>query len=501
MSTTNKVLTDGLRRPDAYPHVVGDPVRVYQTHISLVFLAGEFAYKIKKPIKTNFLDYSTLELRKHFCQEEVRLDGRYADDLYLGVVSVNRSTEGIKIQGDGEVIEYAVKMRRFPEGAMLSRRIESGKLTTGEMDQLAETVAGIHQKASVGTEGTAVGWPDFLREDVFQIINTLAVNADLEASTALGVLEDWLKDFFQRYSPSIVERVPAGFVRECHGDLHLDNVVHWRGQLVPFDGIEFNDHLRWIDVLSDAAFLAMDLVARDHVELGRWFINAYLERTGDYRSLHLLRLFLVYRSLVRALAASMRVDRADERKHVELAFRFTLREVPQLWITHGVSGSGKSTLSGNVIQRNDAIWLRSDIERKRMFNLLPNERPSSEIADRLYNDDADERTYRRLKDLAGGVLSAGYSVIVDATFLKRANRQSFFNLAKQQDVSFAILDCNTDLQTLRQRVADRARTNNDASDADIQVLERQIANYEPLSENERDHVIQSPELKQSDKHL
>lgn len=497
----NERLIAELRCPDAYPHVVSGPVEVHETHISNVFLAGEFAYKIKRPVKTDFLDYSTIELREHFCHEEVRLDRRYADDLYLGVVPITLSGDSIEIQGSGETIDYAVKMRRFRQGALLSDRLDCGKLTTAEVDQLAATVARFHQQARVGKVGVAAGWPEFLQANAGQIITALASSTNRPASTTLVVVRDWLDNFFLQSFSSINDRVAAGFVRECHGDLHLANVVHWADRLVPFDGVEFNEHLRWIDTLSDAAFLAMDFAARGHLDLSRRFTNAYLERSGDYESLHLLPLFLVYRSLVRALAASMRGDHADEAKHVELAYRFTLHELPQLWITHGFSGSGKTTLSENVVQRHDAIRLRSDVERKRMLGLSPHERPSGVIAERLYCDDSNEQTYQRLHDLAHDVLAAGYSVIVDATFLKHADRQRFQTLAEQQGISFAILDCHGDLQTLRQRVADRADAGDDASDADIQVLEHQIMNDESLSEDERDHVIETPDIVRFAEHL
>jgi hypothetical protein len=368
------------------------------------------------------------------------------------------------------------------------------------VDQLAAAVAGFHQNARIGVEGVAEEWPEYLRENAGQMIKTIASTAGQETSAMLGVVSDWLEDFFQHSFSLIEDRILDGFVRECHGDLHLANVVHWGDRLVPFDGVEFNEHLRWIDILSDAAFLAMDFAARGHVDLSRQFINAYLERTGDYDSLSLLRLFLVYRALVRALTAAMRDDHTDMRAHVELAHRFIHPDVPTLWITHGVSGSGKTTLSENIIQRHDAIRLRSDIERKRMFGLTPHERPSAMLTDRLYCDASSERTYQRLLDLARQVLKAGYSVIVDATFLKRADRQRFGELARQQRVSYAILDCHSDLPTLRKRILDRAEAEDDASDADAQVLENQIATDEPLSEDERAHVVETPDIVQFAEH-
>ncbi|SMP42762.1 hypothetical protein SAMN06265222_101836 [Neorhodopirellula lusitana] len=496
-----KDLIDALQLPNAYPHPVEAPIVVHETHISVVFLAGDFAYKIKKPIQTDFLNYSTLDRRKHFCEEEVRLDGRYADDLYLGVVSVTRDKGLITIQGAGETIEYAVKMRRFPAHALLSERVATGKLTSSEVLLLAKIIADFHHDAVVCKDEIASQWPDFLAKNTEQLLATLRETTEPQTAATLEVLGNWADDFFSQNWQTLTERINSGYIRECHGDLHLANVVYWQGQLVPFDGIEFNDHLRCIDVLSDTAFLAMDLAARGHLDLSRSFLNAYLEQTGDYQSLNLLRLFQCYRSLVRAMAASMRSDAEDAHQHIDLAYRFTLRESPRLWITHGVSGSGKTTLSEAVVQRHDAIRLRSDIERKRLYGLSPTQRPTSELSTSMYGSAANERTYQRLIDLAGGILRAGYSVIVDATFLKKSDRDRFHDLAIQEGVSVAILNCVVDAQTLRQRVTDRAAHGDDASDADLTVLEYQLTHREPLSDAERQHVTEIPNPTQIAEHL
>ncbi|WP_051057975.1 bifunctional aminoglycoside phosphotransferase/ATP-binding protein [Rhodopirellula baltica] len=495
-----KVLTErlvaGLKRPEAYAHPVNDPVVVHETHISFVFLAGEFAYKIKKPVKTEFLDYTTLEKRRHFCEEELRLDRRFSDDLYVAVVPITFADEAVKVQGEGETIEFAVQMNRFPETALLSQQIERGRLTRGKVLQLADSVAVFHQDAVACYSGIALKWPGFLTQNTRQIFETVEADLDDECSRVLDVLRDWTNEFFRENFQRLTNRINGGFIRACHGDLHADNIIDWRGKLRPFDGIEFNDQLRWIDVLSDASFLAMDLSARGHLDLSRLFLNAYLERTGDYRSLSLLRFFLVYRALVRALTASMRGDNQDVREHLNLAYRFTLRESPRLWITHGVSGSGKSTVSEAIVQRHDAIRLRSDIERKRMFGLSVTERPGPEDVLEVYGDDASEKTYRRLADLAERILASGYSVVVDATFLKRSHRKQFVDVATRSGVPFAILDCHTDLQTLRQRVIDRREKNQDASDADLTVLEHQLACHEPISDSERELVVDVPDVVQ-----
>lgn len=520
-----ETLIEALRHANAFPHAASQPIEIHQTHISWVVLAGNFAYKIKQPVKTDFLDYSTLELRQHYCQEELRLNARYASDLYLGVVPITLRGGRIEVEGDGETIEYAVKMRRFPKGALLSERIQTHRVTTAEVHRLAEKVASFHASANQGRDGVADQWPDFLVRDVHKIIQTLkhqtsqpdlpvrsseakrtgsctpgrtpaVATGRIGSTTTLKVLQDWSSAFFRDHLRLLTDRIDAGFVRECHGDLHLGNVVFWNGQWVPFDGIEFNAHLQWIDVLSDAAFLAMDFAARGHLDQSRSFMNAYLEQTGDYRSLGLLRLFLFYRALVRALAATMRDDHRDRWDHIELAYRFTLRETPRLWITHGFSGSGKTTLSEAVVQRHDAVRLRSDIERKRLFGLTAMDRPSPAIQSAMHDQQSNRKTYTRLRELTHSVLDAGYSVVIDATFLKQTDRQPFYDLALRRSIPFAILDCHSDPQTLRQRIADRMDRDDDASDADLGVLDFQIAHQEPLSNFEQQFVVDVPDVVQ-----
>ncbi len=499
-------LIAGLTQPAAYPHPVEGEVEVHETHISVVFLAGDFAYKVKKSVKTDFLDYSTLALRKHYCEEEVRLDGRYASDLYMGVVPIGWQDGKLWIGTSANPIEYAVKMRRFPDGALLSERLAAGKLTSYEVRQLAEVVAEFHRNAPICEQEFAVDWPNYVSANVDHLLMQLRHHASHDTLATLSTLQSWSDKYLAEHSLAFKSRIDSGFIRECHGDLHLANVVHWGDQLVPFDGIEFNERLRWIDVLSDAAFLAMDLAARDHLGLSRSFTNAYLERSGDYGSLVTLRWYLLYRALVRAMVASIRAGQNDltdsERRsavqeaheHIQLAYRYTLKESPRLWITYGVSGSGKTTLSELFVQRHEAFRLRSDIERKRLFRLSATERPTPPQQAEMYSEQANERTYARLEELASSILQAGYSVIIDATFLKRRCRQRFHELAKREGISLEILDCHSDEQTLRQRVADRMAENEDASDADVKVLEYQLASREPLTDAERELMVDVPDL-------
>ncbi len=501
---TTESLIQELCLPRAYPHATVGGIEVHETHISIVFLAGDYAYKIKKPVKSDFLDYSTLGLRRSHCEKEVQLDSRFADDLYLGVVPIGWEDGRLRIEAETEPVEYAVKMRRFPRGALLSERIAAGTVTTVDVHQLAETVASFHRQAAICDSEFAAGWPGYLIENFKQVIDGIQSHVDLETGSTLRVLRHWVDEYLKEHLQSLELRVAAGFVRECHGDLHLQNVVQWGERLVPFDGIEFSERLRWIDVLCDAAFLPMDFAYHEHLDFARSFINKYLEQTGDYSSLAVLRLFLVYRALVRALVATMRSEqnhcmaserasaKSDARKHIELAYRFTLKEEPRLWITHGLSGSGKTTQSERIVQRHDMIRLRSDVERKRMFGLSPTERPSAELQQEMYSDASNEKTYLQLQGLAREILRAGYGVIIDAAFLKRSERERFHVFAVQQGVSFAILDCHGDEQTLRQRIIDREKNSSDASDADLRVLEHQFATHQPLTKSELGLVVGTP---------
>lgn len=498
-----------LEHPEAFPAVRADSVNVCETHISWIFLVGDFAYKVKKPMRLDFLDYSTLEKRRHFCEQELRLDRRYAADLYLEVVPITLQDDRLLVEGDGLPVEYAVKMHRFADGSLLSERLDAGDVSLAEVLSLAERVADFHQSADRADEAASprrLRSTDQIYQDAIDNLAAFTDTGDSRSSHTVKVLREWTDAYFANHRRSFLARSSGGFVRECHGDLHLANVVRWRDRWIPFDGIEFNEQFRWIDVISDAAFAAMDFAAHGRFDLCHSFINAYLERTGDHAWLAVLRWYLVYRATTRAKVARMRADQAEDgsdtyakamkqcRDYIELAYRFSLPSDSQLWITHGVSGSGKTTASESIVQRYGAIRLRSDLERKRHFGMNVDSRPTPSQKNEIYGSSATQATYARLRRLSRCLLRAGYPVIVDATFLKRQHRELFRGLAQREGVHFSILHCDADSQTLRKRVTDRLERDEDASDADVAVLEDQLAGEEPLNETERLHTVTAEQL-------
>jgi hypothetical protein len=480
--------------PAWYDHPV-ESCRLIETHISWVLLTGDYAYKVKKPLDLGFLDFSTLAKRRLYCEEELRLNRRLAPSLYLEVVAITGSAEAPVLGGEGEPIEYAVKMVQFPQAAQLDRMLAVGRLRPEQLDAFARRVAEFHRQAAVAGSDTPFGEPaqvwQPMAENFAQIRERIS---GADALESLSALAQWSEARFTELSPLLRQRKAGGFIRECHGDMHLRNLAWIDEAPIAFDGIEFNPNLRWIDVVSEIAFLVMDLQDRGEAPLAQRFLNGYLERSGDYDGLALLRLYLVYRALVRAKVAAIRLDQPDMgpaqrddaeaefARYLSLAEGYTRKPSPTLLLTRGLSGSGKTTLTQPLLERLPAIRIRSDVERKRLFGLLAEEDGHAAPAEGIYSAEATDKTYRRLLTLAEGMLAAGHSVIVDATFLKREQREPFRRLATQSGVGFAILDMRAPAETLRQRLRQRK---GDASDADLAVLAHQLEHYGPLDEYER----------------
>ena len=493
-------LVERLRDPALFDHPV-EHFAILETHISCILLTGPYAYKFKKPVDLGFLDFSSLDRRRFYCEEEVRLNRRLAPELYREVIPITGSPEAPRIGGPGEAIEYAVMMVEFPQEAQFDRLLEAGRLNEAQLDDLAVQIADFHGRAPPASPTSGFGTPTSVAEVVLD--NFSALGTEAEALLGRGALERARRaasGLLKELEPLFLGRRREGRVRECHGDLHLTNIAWLDGRAVAFDCIEFSEALRWTDVMSEVAFLLMDLESRDRGDLAARFLNGYLERTGDYGGLAVLRHYLAYRAMVRAKVAWLRHAQASGKEREETASRFA-RHFAQacgylhgprplaLIITHGASGSGKTRLSMGLAQRLGAVRVRSDVERKRMRGLAGDARTGSALGGDLYTPAATGETYRRLGELARKILEAGFPALVDATFLKAAQRAPFASLAEELDVPLVILDLDAPEAVLRERVSAREREGRDASEATLAVLVRQIAEREALDAAERSSSV------------
>ena len=495
-------LIKALQNPSLYDHTV-KRFQVIQTHISWVLLTGPYAYKIKKPLNLGFLDFSSLENRHFYCMEELRLNKRLAPQLYLDVVAITGSPDSPAFHKPGPAIEYAVRMKEFPQDAQLDRVLARGELRREAIDSLAQELAEFHQRIGVAGEDSPFGSPDQIAKPVQENFEPIRKQiTGRKERIRLKKLQDWTKRTHRAHGPDFQARKRGGFIRECHGDMHLANMVLLEGQVVIFDCLEFNENLRWIDVMSETAFLTMDLDDRGYPAWGHRILNDYLEKTGDYAGLRLLRYYQVYRALVRAKVACIRMNQAGlsdrDRKQIrqlyrtyaDLAERYTRPTGGWLAITHGLSGSGKTMIAQSLVEATGAVCVRTDVERKRLHGLSPMTQTASGTDTGLYSPEATRLTYQRMAERAGTVLRAGFPVIVDGAFLKSAQRQTLRATAEQMKLPFIILDVHAPEAVLRQRILERARQGRDVSEATLAVLEHQIATREPLDADERARALE-----------
>ncbi|MDF1482397.1 AAA family ATPase [Extensimonas sp. H3M7-6] len=587
-----------LERLQRQPQAFGQAASVerLQTHISWLLLVGEHVYKFKKPLKLEFLDFSTAALRRAACEEELRINRRTAPQLYLDVVAVVEGDAQSEVQGLGacrtlgvesenaprrgqflpdspphsgtmgqedgkkwaaaahsqptipksdrllgglrvlpaaeadvlglQALAHAVHMRRFAQDELLAAMLAQGRLLPAHIDALARHVAQFHAAAAVAAPDAGWGSAAAVRAPVtecVQAVQSVTAAALPALAPTVQALAQWCAAQGEALAPVFAARLQQGWVRECHGDLHLGNLVLLEGVPVLFDAIEFNPALRWIDVMADVAFLVMDLHAHGRADLGGRFLNAWLERTGDYAGLALLRYYCVYRALVRARVAGVRLAqlhaeagaRAGEaqslaqvqagaeiqaeaqaaaletasevQRYVQLAARLSAPGPSGLALAHGFSGAGKTTQSQALLARG-VVRVRADVERKRLFGLAP-EDASAAVPGGIYTPEATERTYARLAELARAVLQAGYPVLVDATLLAGAQRARFIALAAQLRVPWCILAFEAPPEVLRARITQRQQAGGDASEATLAVLERQLASAQPLSAQEEAHTL------------
>jgi len=487
---------EAMTRPDFYPHEVRGEVRLTQTHCSYVLLTGLYAYKVKKPVDFGFLDFTTLAKRKRVCEDELRLNRRFSQDLYLEVVPISRSDHGaFHLGGQGETVEYALKMREFPQSALFSRMFEKDKLETEHLQGFGRLLAELHERAPTDHDIAHYGAVDQVRqvaEDNYRASEPYLGVAQTEAR--LRQTRAYTERFFSEHANWFARRQRDGKVRECHGDLHLNNIFLDDGRIQVFDCIEFNRAFRCIDVIYDAAFLLVDLEVRGRRDLAYAFINAYLETSGDYFGAAMLPLYASIRAYVKAKVVSLLLDdehltddeHDDARRQAEAYYRLAWDHAHgrrgEIWVSAGLSGAGKSTVAAWLAQQAGAVHIRSDAVRKHIADAPLHERADAS----LYTPEMSARVYQRLADLALLLAGLGLSVVLDAKYDRRRFRDELTERAHTADIPIQFIRCHAPLDVLRERIA---RRDHDISDATPELVAAQHEAEQPFGEAERPYVV------------
>jgi aminoglycoside phosphotransferase family enzyme/predicted kinase len=487
-------LIQQMLQPGFYPHAVKEPIELVQTHISYVLLTGDYVYKLKKPVNFGFLDFSTLDKRQHFCAEELRMNQRGAPNLYLEVLPIAQVGDKYSFGETSEAVEYALKMRQFPQDTLLIKMFERGELTESHLQDLGRVVAQYHAKAPTNDYIRSFGAVAQVREAFDQNYEqSEKYIGGPQTQTQFDETKQYTDDFFAGRTELFASRMANNWIRECHGDLHLGNICLWQDKILLFDCIEFNEPFRFVDVMYDIAFTIMDLEARQRPDLGNAFLNTYIEQTGDWEGLQLLPLYLSRQAYVRAKVTSFLLDdpsvpaaakedaTAAAGRYYTLAWHYTKPRAGRLILMSGLSGSGKSTVARQLARKLEAIHIRSDAVRKHLGGIPLQERGGAE----LYSAAMTEKTYERLLELGVTLASQGWTVILDAKYDRTQMRGLAIARAEAQQIPLQILHCSAPTEILHDRLQKRT---GDIADATADLLSKQQAEAEPFIEEEKAYV-------------
>jgi aminoglycoside phosphotransferase family enzyme/predicted kinase len=492
--TSVPALVEQMMQAGFYPHCVTEPIQLIQTHVSYVFLTGDYAYKVKKPVNFGFLDFSTLERRQHFCLEELRMNQPIAPDIYLEVLPITQTGDKFVLSGGDRAVEYALKMCQFPQDALFSNLFEQGKLTEAHMEELGRIVAQFHAKAVTNDYIRSFGEVSKVREALDENYHqTAKYIGGPQTQQQYQETKDFSDRFFEQREDLFATRRENDRIRECHGDLHLRNICLWQDKIQLFDRIEFNEPFRFVDVIYDVAFAVMDLEARGRKDFGNAFLNTYIEQTGDWEGLQVLPLYLSRQAYVRAKVNSFLLDDSgvpeDAKQeaatvasnYYRQAWEYAKPKQGQLILMSGLSGSGKTTVARHLARHLGAIQIRSDAVRKHLAG-IPLEQKGG---DELYTSAMSEKTYNRLLELGLLLASQGFSVILDAKYDRLALRQDVIDRAKASHLPVKIVHCTAPQEVLRDRLLSRT---GDVSDATADLLTQQQAAAEPFTQEEQSLV-------------
>ena len=484
-------IISGVAGADAFPFEATD-IETVQTQMSLIVLAGEYAYKIKRPILLDFLDFSTLEKRLHFCEREVLLNRRLSPELYLGVVPITMEDGAVRVEGRGTPLEYAVKMKRLPDDRMMNVLLE-GELVTGAMiDETASAVVDFHRGAETGPGIAGYGSPDSLEREMVEDLREVgAYTGETISSGALEEMSAFMSDWIREHRRLLLRRVEQARIRDCHGDMHSRNICLPSGAVDIFDCIEFNDVFRCIDIAREVAFLAMDLDAYDQPELSKRYVERYVELSGDDGLPELLDFYKAWLALVRGKVYSIPVVGTEispgenkrsvirERRYFELAHGYAGGHgAPMVLVLMGVMGSGKSALARVLAERNSLHVVDSDVVRKSLAGISPTEHREVGFGEDIYSKEMTSQVYGSLADTARRLTGAGYSLIIEASFSRREQRSALLDLAGETGVDMLFIECTARRAVLERRLIERQRAGEDCSDGRLELLSRQMEEFE-----------------------
>jgi len=494
-------LIQALSRPEAYPFLTLD-IKVLHTHISIVFLAGPYAYKVKKPVNLGFLDFSTLEKRHYFCVQEVSLNRRLAPTVYQGVVPIARTPSGIRIEAEGEIVEWAVKMERLPEEATLQNRLRNGEVKPDLVAELARRVARFHAQAARSDHISSFGRLDIVTQNIRE---NFEQSAPLIGVTISRPVFDRLRELSDQsllaLGPLIGERAQSGVPRDTHGDLHLDHVYVFPDRpspadLVIIDCIEFNERFRFADPIADMAFLYMDLRFHGRRDLAVHFADNYVLASGDEEGRRLLSFYAAYRAAVRGKVEGFELmeeevpaeDRESLLGRARAHWLLALGELeppgrrPCLVLIGGLPGAGKSTLARRLSEQANFTLIRSDLVRKELAGTAAGRIVIGNWNEGIYTPAWTQRTYAECLDRAEKLLFQGQRVLVDATFREESKRRRFLELADRLAVPAAFIFCQADPEVVRARLKRRI---GDASDADWAVYQQAVSQWQQVGPKTR----------------
>ena len=488
-------IVEQMTRPDFYPHRP-QKVEVVQTHISYVFIAGDFVYKVKKPVNFGFLDFTTLDKRKFYCEEELRLNKRLAPSIYLDVVPIGRDNAGrLTLGGVPDIVEYAVLMKKLPLDKMLKILLARGKADVDVMDAVAEKIARFHQEAQTGGRIDEMGSASVIRHNHEENFAQTEKYIDVTLSPFQhAFLKAYAEKFIASNTNLLAKRVTEHKIRDCHGDLHLEHICV-ADEIMVFDCIEFNERFRFADVAAEVAFLTMDLDYNGYFSQSVDFTNSYLKYSRDEDLRALLNFYRCYYAFVRGKVTSFRLDQKEmpqtERaeihriasKYFDLACNYASRlEKPALILTAGLIGSGKSYQARSLAAQLGAEVIRTDVLRKELLQIAPTEKHHESFGQGIYADDTSRKTYEKAFELAADKIGRGIPVILDASFRCRSDRTMAVDMARKLGVAFYVIECTCPDDVVKIRLEKRMLDPDNPSDGRLEILQEQKKQYEAVTE-------------------